>query len=99
MDRWHLILFQSLLIKEGHFLWPKHRRTGGGFFVARIHESDLQNYISRFPSGDVDQLAEMLFEDVLKENHLGKSEPLLIEQLDFQDLEDDELLRKAVEHI
>jgi len=83
MDKFYAVVFRSLPLAEGHFLWPRYRVLGEGFFLCRMPDSVLKTLNGLAGEEDTMIAVQTIFAQVLGEQHLGAvqtvSPPILVD--------------------
>ena len=83
MEKFYAVVFRSLPLVEGHFLWPRYTVLGEGFFLCRMPESVLKTRNGPDREEDTMIAVQTIFAQVLGEQHLGAvqtvSPPILVD--------------------
>lgn len=85
MESFYLVVFRSLPITEGHFLWPKYQQLGKGFFLCRVPEAFLQSCNGPSREESTIQLVEQILGKFLYDQNLGACEPVSVFPVKLED--------------
>jgi hypothetical protein len=76
MEKYYAVVFRSLPLVEGHFLWPRYKVLGGGFFLCRMPDSVLKTSSGLAREEDTMIAVQTIFSQVLGEQHFGTVQPV-----------------------
>ncbi|WOO43131.1 hypothetical protein [Rubellicoccus peritrichatus] len=97
MEYWFISPYESLPTAEGHFLWPRYKHTGDGFFVCCIQLHMVGGHKKQPPESLILNQVKHLWNTCLKENAYAECDPDMLLPLDPHNPPDDEEIQEAVQ--